>query len=98
MRVTVAENAGFCFGVRRAAEALERALEEARPGERVCTLGHLIHNETYNERMRARCSDGGRGGSPCACRWSNAGMSGLRVDPRPRDPAVDTAGTGAICR
>ena len=54
MRVTVAENAGFCFGVRRAAEALERALEEARPGERVCTLGHLIHNETYNERMRAR--------------------------------------------
>ena len=54
MKITVAENAGFCFGVRRAAETLERTLAQARPGERVCTLGHLIHNEVYNERMRLR--------------------------------------------
>ena len=54
MTVTVAENAGFCFGVRRAADALECALSNARPGERIFTLGHLIHNDTYNERMRAR--------------------------------------------
>ena len=54
MKITVAENAGFCFGVRRAAETLERALTQAQPGERVCTLGHLIHNEVYNERMRQR--------------------------------------------
>ena len=54
MKITVAENAGFCFGVRRAAETLERALSCACPGERVCTLGHLIHNDVYNERMRHR--------------------------------------------
>ncbi|MBQ7320518.1 MAG: 4-hydroxy-3-methylbut-2-enyl diphosphate reductase [Clostridia bacterium] len=54
MNITVAENAGFCFGVRRAADTLEQALRDAKPGERICTLGHLIHNDTYNERMRRR--------------------------------------------
>ena len=54
MKITVAEHAGFCFGVRRAADALENALSAAAPGERIYTLGHLIHNETYNARMRAR--------------------------------------------
>ena len=48
MKVTVAENAGFCFGVKRATDRLQEALTQARPGERICTLGHLIHNESYN--------------------------------------------------
>ena len=52
--VTVAENAGFCFGVKRATDRLEKALREASAGERICTLGHLIHNETYNESLRRR--------------------------------------------
>ncbi len=52
--VTIAENAGFCFGVKRATDTLEKALSEARPGERIYTLGHLIHNETYNESLRRR--------------------------------------------
>ena len=52
--VTVAKHAGFCFGVSRATERLERALSEALPGEKVCTLGHLIHNETYNDSLRRR--------------------------------------------
>ena len=52
--VTVAENAGFCFGVKRATDCLEDALKNARAGEKIYTLGHLIHNETYNESLRRR--------------------------------------------
>ena len=52
--VTVAKNAGFCFGVKRATDCLEEALQNAIPGERIYTLGHLIHNETYNESLRLR--------------------------------------------
>ena len=52
--VTVARYAGFCFGVRRATDTLERVLQERLPEERVVTLGHLIHNDTYNTRMVAR--------------------------------------------
>ena len=54
MKVTVAENAGFCFGVKRATDRLEDALKAASAGETVYTLGHLIHNETYNESLRKR--------------------------------------------
>ena len=52
--VTVAKNAGFCFGVKRATDRLEEALENAKVGERIYTLGHLIHNEAYNESLRHR--------------------------------------------
>ncbi len=52
-RVTVAENAGFCFGVKRAADLLEAALAEGGK-TRLFTLGHLIHNATYNARLAAR--------------------------------------------
>ena len=54
MKVTVAENAGFCFGVKRATDRLEEALRLAVRGETVYTLGHLIHNETYNESLARR--------------------------------------------
>ncbi len=53
-KVTVAENAGFCFGVKRATDRLEEALSGAAAGERIYTLGHLIHNEGYNESLRRR--------------------------------------------
>ncbi len=52
--ITIAKNAGFCFGVQRATDQLERALTDAKAGERIYTLGHLIHNETYNESLRRR--------------------------------------------
>ncbi|MBE6589332.1 MAG: bifunctional 4-hydroxy-3-methylbut-2-enyl diphosphate reductase/30S ribosomal protein S1 [Ruminococcaceae bacterium] len=52
--VTVAKNAGFCFGVKRATDCLERALDARREGERIYTLGHLIHNETYNAYLEDR--------------------------------------------
>ncbi len=41
MSVTVAESAGFCFGVNRAVELVEQA---AASGKQVVTLGPIIHN------------------------------------------------------
>ncbi len=41
MSVTIAKNAGFCFGVSRAVELVEQA---AKSGKRVSTLGPIIHN------------------------------------------------------
>ena len=54
MRVTVAENAGFCFGVKRATDRLERAIDEKKAGERIFTLGNIIHNDIYNEMLAER--------------------------------------------
>lgn len=56
--VTVAQNAGFCFGVARATAAVEAEIEarntgKCSAGERIFTLGRLIHNETYNRRLAA---------------------------------------------
>ncbi len=51
MNIVIAKNAGFCFGVKRATDELEARLRESRPGERIYTLGTLIHNETYNHGL-----------------------------------------------
>ena len=39
--ITVAQSAGFCFGVDRAVQMVYHLLEE---GKKVCTLGPIIHN------------------------------------------------------
>ena len=44
-KIEVAEHAGFCFGVKRAVEALEEAVKNLPAGGTVSTLGPLIHNE-----------------------------------------------------
>ena len=49
--ITVAENAGFCFGVKRATDALQKKLSAKLHGERIFTLGHLIHNDVYNRKL-----------------------------------------------
>ena len=54
MKITVAKNAGFCFGVRRATDSLEAALSSKKEGERIYTLGALIHNDTYNEMLASK--------------------------------------------
>ena len=41
MSIRVAESAGFCFGVNRAVEMVEKA---AKSGKQVVTLGPIIHN------------------------------------------------------
>ncbi len=45
--IIVAKHAGFCPGVRAATERLHRRLLQASAGERIFTIGHLIHNEDY---------------------------------------------------
>ena len=47
MNITIAKEAGFCPGVRRAADTVERILREKQPDEHVYTLGRLIHNDAY---------------------------------------------------
>ncbi len=42
MRVLLADEYGFCFGVERAVEMVEEAVSE---GDTVRALGPLIHNE-----------------------------------------------------
>ena len=50
--VIVAKNAGFCFGVARATAAVEQEMKNNVAGQRIYTLGRLIHNEIYNQRLR----------------------------------------------
>ena len=52
MEIIIAENAGFCFGVKRATDSLEKRIADARSGERIFTLGALIHNDTYNRQLK----------------------------------------------
>jgi (E)-4-hydroxy-3-methyl-but-2-enyl pyrophosphate reductase len=48
MQVLLADEYGFCFGVERAVEMVEDALQE---GDTVRTLGPLIHNEQEMQRL-----------------------------------------------
>ena len=52
--VVVAKNAGFCPGVRAATGCLEQRIQHAAKGERIFTLGHLIHNEAYIATLREK--------------------------------------------
>ena len=51
MQITVAESAGFCFGVNRAVQMVYRALERKEP---VATLGPIIHNRDVVDDMVRR--------------------------------------------
>lgn len=51
MNITLAESAGFCFGVSRAVKMVEDLLKQ---GETVATLGPIIHNPQIVERFRKR--------------------------------------------
>ena len=54
MSIRIAQSAGFCFGVSRAMELVEKAASE---GKRVATLGPIIHNRhavAYFEKMGVR--------------------------------------------
>ncbi|MBQ7365194.1 MAG: bifunctional 4-hydroxy-3-methylbut-2-enyl diphosphate reductase/30S ribosomal protein S1 [Clostridia bacterium] len=54
MTVKVASLAGFCFGVKRAVEYLDRLVSEKKPTERVYTVGNLIHNPRVVEDFARR--------------------------------------------
>ena len=49
--IIIAENAGFCFGVKRATDKLEEAIASEGKNVRIFTLGHIIHNTIYNNEL-----------------------------------------------
>lgn len=49
MKITLAKTAGFCFGVDRAVKTLEKL---ANSGQKVCTLGPIIHNPQVVEHFK----------------------------------------------
>ena len=51
--IVIAEHAGFCFGVSRAAEAVEASFS-ADSREKRYTLGKLIHNDSYIRQLEQR--------------------------------------------
>ncbi len=51
MKITLAKTAGFCFGVNRAVNTVYELLEK---GERVCTLGPIIHNPQLVEELEQK--------------------------------------------
>ena len=48
MKITLAETAGFCFGVNRAVNMVYELLDR---GKKVCTLGPIIHNPQLVEEL-----------------------------------------------
>ncbi|NLY78255.1 MAG: bifunctional 4-hydroxy-3-methylbut-2-enyl diphosphate reductase/30S ribosomal protein S1 [Tissierellia bacterium] len=54
MKIYIADHAGFCFGVKRAIEIAENALEQSKSEEEIYSLGPLVHNpqvvEKFNEK------------------------------------------------
>ena len=52
--IKVAEEAGFCPGVRRADGAVKRLLDKKTDNECIFTLGKLIHNDIYNSELARR--------------------------------------------
>ena len=51
MKITLAKTAGFCFGVNRAVNMVYDLLNS---GERVCTLGPIIHNPQLVAELESR--------------------------------------------
>ncbi len=51
MQIKLAETAGFCFGVDR---AVNLVYELVQNGEKVCTLGPIIHNQQLVDDLSAR--------------------------------------------
>lgn len=49
MNITLAENAGFCPGVKRADEAVRTLINDI--DGKIYTLGELIHNRIYNDSL-----------------------------------------------
>ncbi len=50
-KIELAKTAGFCFGVNRAIELVEKLLQQ---GKKVCTLGPIIHNPQMVDSLEKR--------------------------------------------
>ena len=53
MNITVSQGAGFCPGVRRADNGVRSLAAHRSPGERIYTLGPLIHNSIYTDELKS---------------------------------------------
>ncbi len=51
MQIKIAKTAGFCFGVKRAVDAVYETIEK---DEKVCTLGPIIHNPTVISELEKK--------------------------------------------
>lgn len=51
MEVIVAKSAGFCFGVERAYDMVQKSLAEKNKEERISTFGPLIHNDRVMKEL-----------------------------------------------
>ena len=52
MNITLAENAGFCFGVNKAVETINSLIEKT--DRKIYTLGPVIHNTQLNDELRKK--------------------------------------------
>ncbi|MBR6754726.1 MAG: bifunctional 4-hydroxy-3-methylbut-2-enyl diphosphate reductase/30S ribosomal protein S1 [Clostridia bacterium] len=50
--IKISEYSGFCFGVKRAVDMINKSLETS--GKTIYCLGELIHNRLFNETLRER--------------------------------------------
>ncbi len=72
MNIQVAKHAGFCFGVRRATQVAEDALQQGEGA--IYTLGRLIHNDGYIAELQRRgMGEIGREDIDDICRRARAG-------------------------
>ena len=51
MNITLAKTAGFCFGVNRAVQMVYDLVDS---GQKVCTLGPIIHNSQMVEELKSK--------------------------------------------
>lgn len=52
--IKIAENAGFCFGVKNAVDSVYDAVSKAKiSGDKVYTLGEIIHNDSVIEKFKS---------------------------------------------
>ena len=86
--MTVASNAGFCFGVSRAADRMEELLTASEGGKRICTLGALIHNPAYLARLYDRG----------VTEVTHKEVAALAASATPENPVVLLVRTHGICR
>ena len=53
MKINLSKYGGFCPGVKRADKEIRRLLSEKNPNENIYIIGPLIHNDIYNEQLKA---------------------------------------------
>lgn len=51
LKITLAKTAGFCFGVNRAVQTVYDLIDN---GEKVCTLGPIIHNSQMVDELKSK--------------------------------------------